>query len=169
MEKGQPGRAGLFHPLAQPRAGGLQPEKDLDAALGYYQKAIAADPDDPRLLLEYDYLLHRKAIAPEERLALLESKRDVVDLRDDLVIHLIGLYNRAGQPEKALQSPQPAISMPGKAAKVPSPGSISPRTGCLDAKRWKPETLPPHWNISRLGWSSPTTWANTPGRARTPT
>ena len=78
-------------------------KKDLDAALKYYQKAIAADPGDPRLLVEYDYLLRRKAATPEERLALLESKRDVVDLRDDLVIHLMGLYNRTGQPEKALQ------------------------------------------------------------------
>jgi tetratricopeptide (TPR) repeat protein len=78
-------------------------EKDVDTALGYYQKAIAADPGDPRLLVEYDYLLRRKAVAPEERLTLLETKREVVDLRDDLVIHLMGLYNRTGQPEKALK------------------------------------------------------------------
>ncbi len=77
-------------------------EKDLDSALEYYRKAIAANPADPRLLVEYDHLLQRKAVLPEERLALLEGSLPVVELRDDLTIHLMSLYNRTGRPEKAL-------------------------------------------------------------------
>ncbi len=77
-------------------------EKDLDTALGYYQQAMRADPHDPRLLLEYDGLARRKGIDSAERLALLESKRAVVDLRDDLVMALMSLYNRLGQHEKVL-------------------------------------------------------------------
>ena len=78
-------------------------DKNIDAALDYFRKALAVNPSDPRLLLEYDNLLRRKAVAPQERLALLESKPDVTTLRDDLTIHLMSLYNRLGQPQKALE------------------------------------------------------------------
>lgn len=78
-------------------------EKDLDTALEYYQKALEAAPQDPRLLMEFDGLLRRKAVDPAERLALLESRREVVEQRDDLVVSLMSLYNRLGQPEKTLE------------------------------------------------------------------
>ncbi|MBE0696280.1 MAG: hypothetical protein IH586_05095, partial [Anaerolineaceae bacterium] len=78
-------------------------QRDVDAALGLFENALKANPHDPRLLLEYDYLLRRKAVAPEDRLTLLESNHSVVDLRDDLTIHLMGLNNRLGMPQKALE------------------------------------------------------------------
>ena len=77
-------------------------EKDIDAALEHFRKALAANPADPRLLLEYDHLLRRKAVSPQERLALLESHPELTVLRDDLTIHLMALYNRLDQPQKAL-------------------------------------------------------------------
>ncbi len=78
-------------------------DRDIDTALDHFRKALAVNPSDPRLLLEYDNLLRRKAVPPQERLALLESKPAVTALRDDLTIHLMSLYNRLGQPQKALE------------------------------------------------------------------
>ena len=102
-QKASQGEPGFSIPWRNLGLAAYNLEHDVEKALEYYQKAIAANPGDPRLLVEYDYLQRRKAVAPEERLALLESKREVVDLRDDLVIHLMALYNRTGQPEKALK------------------------------------------------------------------
>ncbi len=76
---------------------------NLDQALLYYAKAAACNPTDPRLLLETDFLLRRKAVLPEERLQRLLVHRDVVNQRDDLVLELMALYNRLGQPQKALE------------------------------------------------------------------
>ncbi len=78
-------------------------DKDLDQALVYFEKAVTANPGDPRLLLERDFLQRRKAIDPQERLARLLSRPDVVAKRDDLMMELMVLYNRTGQPEKALE------------------------------------------------------------------
>ena len=77
--------------------------KDMDGALEYYEKAMAANPSDARLLLEQDYLMQRKGAAPEARLARFLSRSDVVARRDDLTMELMALYNRTGQPEKALE------------------------------------------------------------------
>jgi tetratricopeptide (TPR) repeat protein len=77
--------------------------KDIKAALGYYEKAMTANPGDARLLLEQDYLMQRAGAAPEERLARYLSRREVVAKRDDLTMELMALYNRTGQPEKALE------------------------------------------------------------------
>jgi tetratricopeptide (TPR) repeat protein len=77
--------------------------QDLDQALTYFEKAAAADPADPRLFLEQDFLLRRKAVSPEERLARFLSRSAVVEKRDDLNMTLMALYNRTGQPDKALE------------------------------------------------------------------
>jgi tetratricopeptide (TPR) repeat protein len=76
--------------------------KDLPAALERFEQAMAANPSDPRLLLEYDHLLRRSGARPEDRLARFERSQAVVDLRDDLVVHQMALYNRLDQPERAL-------------------------------------------------------------------
>jgi tetratricopeptide (TPR) repeat protein len=76
---------------------------DLDEALRLYANAFAAGPDDPRLLLEYDYLLQKKCVAPEERLALFERNRGLVEKRDDLLIRYLALLNRLGKPEEVLK------------------------------------------------------------------
>ncbi len=77
-------------------------DHDLDAALACFGKAAAANPADPRLFLEQDFLLRRKAVPPEERLARCLSRPEVVAQRDDLQLTLMALYNRLGQPEQAL-------------------------------------------------------------------
>jgi tetratricopeptide (TPR) repeat protein len=77
--------------------------QDIDHALECFEKAWQANPGDPRLLLEYDQLRRRKGVSPEERLALFEKHLEVVKRRDDLVIEWISLYNRVGQPQKALE------------------------------------------------------------------
>jgi len=78
-------------------------EHDLDQALACFEKASAANPADPRLFLEQDFLLRRKGVAPEERLARYLSRPEVVEKRDDLALGLMALYCRTGQPGKALE------------------------------------------------------------------
>jgi tetratricopeptide (TPR) repeat protein len=74
-----------------------------EAAKTCYQKALAANPHDPRLLMEYDQLYCRLGVSPAERLAVYERHADLVDRRDDLSVDFAALYNQTGQPEKALQ------------------------------------------------------------------
>ena len=77
-------------------------EGDLDGALVFYEKALAANAQDPRLLLEYATLLRRKPAAPEALLELLESNAEVTAMRDDLIILRMALLNRLGRPEETL-------------------------------------------------------------------
>ncbi len=77
-------------------------DHDIDAALEYIHEAFSANPKDPRILLEYDQLLYRKACSPQERLAHLEENLPLVEKRDDLVSQMVMLHNCSGQPEKAL-------------------------------------------------------------------
>ncbi len=78
-------------------------DHNLDMALENIHQAFTANPKDPRILLEYDQLLYRKACSASERLDLLESHMDVVERRDDLVSQRVMLLNCSGQPEKALE------------------------------------------------------------------
>lgn len=78
-------------------------EQDIDQALRHYERAWQANPQDPRLLLEYDQLRRRKGFPPQERLAMLEASPEVVNQRDDLVIEVMALYNRLGMPDKTLE------------------------------------------------------------------
>ena len=73
-----------------------------DRAVECYEKACRANPADARLLYEFDQLRKRTAAEPRMRLAELESRRDLVDQRDDLTIELVSLYNFTGQSAKAL-------------------------------------------------------------------
>ena len=71
-------------------------------AVECYECACAANPQDARLLYEFDQLRKRTGVPLEERLAALEQRRDLVAQRDDLTVELVSLYNRAGRPEAAL-------------------------------------------------------------------
>lgn len=75
---------------------------DMQGAKSCYQKALVANPQDPRLLMEHDQLYRRLGASQSERLAVFATHNDLVDLRDDLSVNFAALYNQTGQPEKAL-------------------------------------------------------------------
>jgi len=76
---------------------------DLNEALGYFKKAVECGSRDLRLLVEYDELKRIKGIDPEDRLAFLENQDDLIEQSQELLVALMGLYNRLGSPEKALK------------------------------------------------------------------
>lgn len=67
-----------------------------------YEKAVAANPGDSRLLYERDQLWKRIGRSSAQRLAELELQPAMVAERDDASIELCALYNQTGQPAKAL-------------------------------------------------------------------
>ena len=76
--------------------------KDAARAVECYERARAANPGDARLLYEFDQLRKRSGVSPQERLAELENRPDLVKQRDDLTLELATLYNQAGRSEIAL-------------------------------------------------------------------
>jgi tetratricopeptide (TPR) repeat protein len=76
--------------------------RDAGRAIECYECACEANPDDARLLYEFDQLRKRTGAAPEERLARLAQRRDLVAQRDDLTAELVTLYNQTGQSVRAL-------------------------------------------------------------------
>ena len=78
-------------------------QHDRAQARACYERALRANPHDPRLLSELDQLLKRQGEAPKSRLARLEQHLDLVEQRDDLAVERATLYNQLRQPETALQ------------------------------------------------------------------
>ena len=72
-----------------------------EKAVAVYDKALAANPGDARLVYERDQLWKRIGRSPAERLAELETRLDLVASRDDLSVELSALYNQLGLPEKS--------------------------------------------------------------------
>ncbi|CAI9400663.1 Lipopolysaccharide assembly protein B [Pleomorphomonas sp. T1.2MG-36] len=77
-------------------------ERSEPKAVAAYDKALAANSRDARLVYERDQLWKRIGRSPAERLAELESRLDLVASRDDLSVELSSLYNQLGQPEKSV-------------------------------------------------------------------
>lgn len=77
--------------------------RDAIRARSEYESALAIDPTDPRLVSEFDQLRAKLNDPLEERLAFLESHRDLVFQRDDASVSLATLYNLLDQPDKALE------------------------------------------------------------------
>ena len=73
------------------------PEK----ALQYIRKAFELDPSDSRILMELDQLYKKLRFPHAERLAFLEKYPDLVEMRDDICIERITLYNQLGMYRKA--------------------------------------------------------------------
>ncbi|HEY2822427.1 MAG TPA: DUF5107 domain-containing protein [Candidatus Acidoferrum sp.] len=67
-----------------------------------FEKALAANPEDSRVLYERDQLWKRVGERPEVRLAELERHLDLAGTRDDLSVELASLYNQTRAHEKAL-------------------------------------------------------------------
>lgn len=76
--------------------------RDGERARKSYQRAVACDPLDARLLAEYDQLRAKLTDSPAERLLDLEAKIGLAQERDDATVQLVTLYNQTGAPEKAL-------------------------------------------------------------------
>jgi len=74
---------------------------DQNKALGCFEKAFVLDNKDARVFMELDQLYKRLNIAPGKRIAFLEQHLDLVELRDDVYLERIALYNLLGQYEKA--------------------------------------------------------------------
>lgn len=66
-----------------------------------YERAIAAAPDDARLVFERDQLWKRLGISPARRLRVLALRPDLVARRDDLRLEFCALLNQNGRPEEA--------------------------------------------------------------------
>ena len=77
--------------------------REITKALEYFTKAIQADSSSPRLFFEFDAVSKRAGVAPEKRLEAYDAHRQMAEKRDDLNIELSALYNRLGQPEKAIK------------------------------------------------------------------
>jgi tetratricopeptide (TPR) repeat protein len=76
---------------------------DAEAARIAFDRAVAAAPQDARLLYEADQLHKRTKVSAQFRLEHLQSKRSLVDRRDDLSVELATLLNQQGQPAEALK------------------------------------------------------------------
>jgi tetratricopeptide (TPR) repeat protein len=68
-----------------------------------YETAHRLDPADARIFLELDQLYKKLNLPPAERLARLEARKDLVDLRDDLTIEYVNLLLMLGRPEQGLE------------------------------------------------------------------
>ena len=77
-------------------------ERDPAKARDAFEKALATNPTDSRVLYERDQLWKRIGERPESRLAELERHLDLANSRDDLSVELASLYNQTRQHEKAL-------------------------------------------------------------------
>jgi len=68
------------------------------AADRMYEKAFASNPEDARLLYEWDQLKKRACLAsPQDRLCWLEKHPELVARRDDLTVEFVTLLNQAGK------------------------------------------------------------------------
>lgn len=75
--------------------------RDGVAARACYEKAMAADPTDARLLYEFDQLRKKLNEPPQERLEFLEARNTLALTRDDCSVELAALLNLAGRAAEA--------------------------------------------------------------------
>ncbi len=76
--------------------------RDGDGAARCYARAIECDPEDARLVSEFDQLCLKRNTPLASRLAFLEQHRPLVLQRDDCTVSLATLYNLTNRPEQAL-------------------------------------------------------------------
>ncbi|MBB3187372.1 DUF5107 domain-containing protein [Microbacter margulisiae] len=72
------------------------------AAVAELEKAFSLSRSDARILMELDQLYKKIGKSFAERLAFLEKYPSIVDLRDDLYLERVTLYNMTGKFKKAL-------------------------------------------------------------------
>jgi tetratricopeptide (TPR) repeat protein len=76
--------------------------QDPRLAQEHYLTALQTNPDEPRLLLEYNQLMKRLNFTPDQRRDVFSTHLPLVLRRDDLYLEWIALHNLLGQPEKAI-------------------------------------------------------------------
>jgi tetratricopeptide (TPR) repeat protein len=77
--------------------------RDGTRARHAYERALAIDPRDARLVYESDQLAKKLNLPLRERLAFLEARRDLVLQRDDASVEFASLYNLLHRPQEALE------------------------------------------------------------------
>ena len=75
--------------------------QDAKRALELMEKAYALDTTDSRILMELDQLYKKLHYSHRQRLDFLEAHAQQVEMRDDLCIERITLYNQLGEYQKA--------------------------------------------------------------------
>jgi tetratricopeptide (TPR) repeat protein len=75
---------------------------DASAARTDFDRALAADPADGRILYERDQLWKRTGVTPAKRIAELQHYSELLLSRDNLSVELATLYNQLDEPQKAL-------------------------------------------------------------------
>jgi len=76
---------------------------DAAEATQMYQRAFRANPEDARVLYEWDQLRKRTGIAsPADRRKFLELHRDLIARRDDLTVEYVTLLNQSDEWQAAL-------------------------------------------------------------------
>jgi len=75
---------------------------DIPAAVAHYEKAVACDPNDPRLFVELDDLYEIANTPVATRLALLEANQSTVIKRNDAYLRLITVQVLAGKYDQAI-------------------------------------------------------------------
>jgi len=78
-------------------------ENGLGEAIGEYEKAIAADPNEPVFYYELDRLYERANTDPAKRYTLLDAHRATLALRDDATARLVKVAVRTGKYDDAVQ------------------------------------------------------------------
>ena len=94
-----PGQAGSWRNLG---IAFFNVERRPEKARRAFARALAAAPDDARILYEADQLARECATAPSRRLARLERRLDLVGARDDLSVEYAGLLIQVGRAGDAL-------------------------------------------------------------------
>ena len=77
--------------------------RDGASARASYERALACDPSDSRLVSEFVQLMGKLGDSAAARLEFLEIRSALVLERDDTTVELASLYNETGQPRKALE------------------------------------------------------------------
>ncbi len=75
---------------------------DIPSAIESLEKALRANPRDPRLYYEIDVLYEAAGIDPSRRLSLLEKNHDIVARHDDALTREIALLIQVGRTTRAI-------------------------------------------------------------------
>jgi tetratricopeptide (TPR) repeat protein len=78
-------------------------KNDVPAAIVRLEKAVAANPKDPRLFVELDQMYEAGRASPRKRLVLLEKNQAVIEKRDDGLTREIQLLVQTGRYDRAIE------------------------------------------------------------------